>query len=233
MYRKPLSTENLLNYKHAVSPKSYKISTLVGELYRCNNTTSTPEALDKALNVTKNIFLKNQYPLKLINEKISDLKRKKFPPSESKARRNEELKNTENTSYTVSLPFTSFRCSIIASKIKKILRQYTPYFKLNVVFSTINLSSIISPRLKPKKSYYLNNDLIYDYLCPCEATYIGETHQLLHERILQHRRNKDGVLHLHIKICPKYIEKFENQYSVEQTMHQSLSNEIFSKAFVM
>ena len=76
----------------------------------------------------------------------------------------------------------------------------------------------------------MNNDLIYDYLCPCEATYIGETQQLLHERILQHRRNKDGVLHLHIKVCPKYIEKFENQYSVEQTMHQSLSNEIFSKA---
>ena len=61
----------------------------------------------------------------------------------------------------------------------------------------------------------MNNDLIYDYLCPCEATYIGETQQLLHERILQHRRNKDGVLHLHIKVCPKYIEKFENQYSVE------------------
>ena len=63
MYRKPQASENLLNFKNAVSPKSNKISTLVGELYRCNNTTSTPEALDRALNVTKNIFLKNQYPL--------------------------------------------------------------------------------------------------------------------------------------------------------------------------
>ena len=47
-----------------VSPKGYKILTLVGELYRCNNTTTTPEALDRALKDTKNIFLKNQYPLK-------------------------------------------------------------------------------------------------------------------------------------------------------------------------
>ena len=215
MYRKPQSSENLLNFRNGVSPKGYKISTLVGELYRCNNTTSTPEALNKALNDTKNIFLKNQYPLKLINQKISELKIKKFPPSQSKARRDEELKNTQNTNFTVSLPFTSFRCSIIASKIKRILSQYTPYYKLNVVFSTINLTHIISPRLKPEKSYYLNNDLIYDYLCPCEATYIGETQQLLHERILQHRRNKDGVLHLHIKTCPKYIEKFQIKYSVE------------------
>ena len=147
-------------------------------------------------------------------KKFPSSKQKKFAPSESKAKRIEELKKPEFTNFTVSLPFTSFRCSVIASKIKKILSQYTPYFKLNVVFSTVNLSSIISPRLKPKKSYYLNNDLIYDYLCPCEATYIGETQQLLHERILQHRRNKTGVLHLHIKTCTKYIETFENKYSV-------------------
>ena len=76
-------------------------------------------------------------------------------------------------------------------------------------FSTINLTHIISPRLKPEKSYYLNNDQIYDYLCPCEATYIGETQQLLHERIIQHHRNKDGVLHIHIKTCPKYIENLK------------------------
>ena len=119
MYRKPQSSENLLNFKKAVSPKSNKISTLVGELYRCNNTTSTPEALNRALSVTKNIFLKNQYPLKLIDQKISELKIKKFAPSESKTRRIEELKKPEFTNFTVSLPFTSFRCSVIASKINK------------------------------------------------------------------------------------------------------------------
>jgi hypothetical protein len=90
-----------LNYQIEVSPKGYKISTLVGELYRCNNTPSTSEALDRALDVTKNIFLKNQFPLKLINEKISNLENKKFPPSESKARRIEKLKKTENTTQLV------------------------------------------------------------------------------------------------------------------------------------
>ena len=59
MYRKPQASENLLNFRNGISPKSYEISTLVGELYRCNNTTSTPDALDRALTNTKNIFLKN------------------------------------------------------------------------------------------------------------------------------------------------------------------------------
>ena len=101
-----------------------------------------------------------------------------------------------------------------------------------MVFSTINLTHIISPRLKPEKSYYLNNDLIYDYLCPCEATYIGETQQLLHEQILQHRRNKNGVLHLHIKTCPKYIEKFQNEYSVEpDNAPKSIQRKFFESHF--
>ena len=118
MYRKPQASDNLLNFKHAVSPKGQKISTLVGEIYRCNNTTTTPEALDLALKNTKNIFLKNQYPEKLINQKINNLQFKEFPPSQSKARRNEELKNPEIVNHTISLPFTSFRCSTITSKIK-------------------------------------------------------------------------------------------------------------------
>ena len=95
--------------------ESYKISTLVGELYRC----STPEALNKALDVTKNIFLKNQYPLKLINEKISDLKRKKISTFRIESSNKWGTKNTENTSYTVSLPFTSCDVRLLLVKLKK------------------------------------------------------------------------------------------------------------------
>ena len=63
MYRKPQSFENLLNFRNAVSPKSNEISTLEGQFYSCNNTTSTPEALDRALNVTTNILKKINTPL--------------------------------------------------------------------------------------------------------------------------------------------------------------------------
>jgi hypothetical protein len=55
----------------------------------------SPEALDWPLNDTKQIFLKNQYPLKLINEKINNLKTKNFSPSESKAKRSLDSRGTK------------------------------------------------------------------------------------------------------------------------------------------
>jgi len=58
-YRKPESSGVVLNYKSAVVPLSYKRSTLIGELHRANNTTTTPEARKKAIYETREIFLKN------------------------------------------------------------------------------------------------------------------------------------------------------------------------------
>lgn len=62
MYRKPQASETLLNFKNGVAPKSQKISTLIGEIYRCQNTTTTPEALELALNTTKKFLLKISIP---------------------------------------------------------------------------------------------------------------------------------------------------------------------------
>jgi hypothetical protein len=154
--------------------------------------------------------LKNQYPEKPINQKINNLKFKELPSSQSKARRNEKLKNPAIVNHTISIPFTSFKCSIIARKMIKILTQYTKSFKLHIAFSTIKLLSVILPRLKPPKSYYQNSNLTYEYVCdePCEATYIGETQQMLHECILQLRHNKDGTISIIITILNIVTEKF-------------------------
>ena len=57
-FRKLTASDCIVNYKNSISPKSYKISTLVGELYRCNNTTSTTIARDRhrgKINRPKNI----------------------------------------------------------------------------------------------------------------------------------------------------------------------------------
>ena len=212
MFRKPESSDCLINFRTGVSPKNQKISTLTGELYRCHHTTSTPQALDLALNSTKKIFLKNQYPEKLINQKIRDVKIKNFPPSESKARREETLKNPDLVHHTLSIPYSSFRCSVLSTKIKKILQQFTPNFCLNISFSTIKLSSVILPRLKPEKSYYFNSNLTYEYNCPdpCNESYTGETQRLLHERILEHGRK--GPIYEHVEYCEHYDQKCREKF---------------------
>ena len=129
-YRKPESSGVVLNYKSAVAPLSYKRSTLIGELHRANNTTTTPEARKKAIYETREIFLKNGYPLYLIDEKMTELINRNFAPSENKAKRLADSENPDLHFYTMSLPYSSFRCSKIASKIYKILRQYSPNFRV-------------------------------------------------------------------------------------------------------
>ena len=142
MHRKPAASDNIINFKTSVSPTSYKISCLTGEIHRCNHTTTTPEALERALNTTKQIFIKNQFPEKLINQKISEIKSRDFKPSDSKAKRLEELNDTSIEKYTLSIPFTSFRSAVISKKLAKILSQFTPNFKLHTAFSTIGKYNI-------------------------------------------------------------------------------------------
>ena len=215
MHRKPAASENLINFKSSVSPKSYKISSLVGEIHRCNHTTSTPEALERALETTKQIFIKNQFPKKLIDQKIFEVKSRDFRPSDSKARRLEELNDETTEKYTLSLPFTSFRCAVINRKLVEILSLFTPNFKLRTTFSTIKLESITSPRLKPKKPLLLTTHCIYEFECPCQKTYIGETKRILWERIKEHRTDKKSHIYEHYKNCPVYNAKFFEKYEVD------------------
>ena len=49
-YRKASASNCLTINKTAVSPKSYKISTLCGEIHRVNNCTSSKRKLEKAFN---------------------------------------------------------------------------------------------------------------------------------------------------------------------------------------
>ena len=56
MFRNPESSDNVVNFKKSISPKGYKWSNLIGEIHRCNNTTSNNYFRDEALEKTKNIF---------------------------------------------------------------------------------------------------------------------------------------------------------------------------------
>ena len=117
----------------------------------------------------------------------------------------------------MSLPFSSFRCSQIASSIYKILKNVTPFFKLHIVFTTIKLASTIYPRLKPKTEYFHNSCTIYKYDCVdvCPSNYIGESDRLLHARILEHRTRKESHVFQHKSQCSHYKTAFFLQFEVD------------------
>ncbi len=104
----------------------------------------------------------------------------------------------------------------MATNLYKISRQFTPNYKLEIIFSTVELDNVIHPRLKPQKKYFQNCNLCYKYICDCEASYIGETQQLLHTRVKNHRTTESSVLHQHIQTCSTYQQSFFNVLGVDQ-----------------
>ena len=215
-FRKPSATDCLTNFKTGVSPKSYKISSFVGEIYRCHHSTTTVEARERAIEQSKKIFLKNKFPRSLLEQKISEVRNRDFRPSNRKEKRKEDLENPDFEHHTMSITYTSFRCSRVASNIYKILKQFTPNYKLRIVFSTIRLDSVIHPRLKPTKPYYHNSNINYRYICDCGGRYIGETQQLLHTRVKKHRTDKNSHIFKHILTCSQYQQTFYNLYGIDQ-----------------
>jgi len=190
-----------------------------GEIYRCYNCTTFEKGLDEALGNLDRILQKIFFPSKIIKEKINEIKNRNFEPKPNKAKRLEEAKNPNLTHVTISLPYTSFRCSVVASKIHQILKKYTPNFKLRIAFSTLKLSSIILPRLKPQIDTYHNSNLVYKFTCPCSDTYIGETTRLFDTRILEHRRTNIRV-HKHIIQCNAYKTALNITYGLGPTDDQ-------------
>ena len=67
------------------------------------------------------VFLNNQYPKYLIRNKIMEIKNRNFGPNPNKAIREADENNPDLKYFYLSLPYTSFRCSRIATNLKQIL----------------------------------------------------------------------------------------------------------------
>ena len=77
-YIKPSASEVKVNFQDSICPKKYQISTLVTDLHRCFNTCTTELELNKSLNVMGQIYEKNGFPRKLIQEKTRNLIERNF-----------------------------------------------------------------------------------------------------------------------------------------------------------
>ena len=148
-YRKNTNdTTCIMNFKQAVAPLQYKKSCLNGEIYRAYDCTSNRDTLEIALENLEEIFILNQYPKNLIKSKIAEIKNRDFGPNPNKALRLADENNPDLTFFYLSLPFTSYKCSGIATKIRYILEKYTLNYRVKICFKTITLENVILSRLK-------------------------------------------------------------------------------------
>ena len=226
-YKKPSASNVILNFKKSVTPTKYKISTLVGEIYRCNNTTTTEKDLSHALNDLKKIFIKNGYPERMINSKISEVKSRKFSPSPFKILRERDFEEHPERNANISLPFTSERCEKIVKKIIKTIKNVTPLFKVNFCWQNIKMERFFSPKLKLSKPILEQNALVYKFTCDCELVDIGETKRRLKKCIEDHYRsnlnsNQNTAIRQHITTCTNYKEILSQNLGGEPSRKQRL-----------
>ena len=131
-YSKLQNRNKITDFKHEICPKSQKIGTLTAEIFRAYNTTNSPETLNKALEDLKMKFMKNNFPKKLIETKICEIKAKNFQKSVSRTEYEEKFKNLEYTDFrNITLPFTDLRYGKIAYEIRTLIRKICPDFTLN------------------------------------------------------------------------------------------------------
>ena len=126
-YKKPTASEVKGNLKHSVTPMKYKMSTLVGEIYRVVRCTLTDHDREEALKDLTELFIRNAYPKTLVLNKIKEVRKRTFQPSVHRLDQEKEKREHLERNFNLSIPYTSSRCEKIT---KKLLRSIKPSLQL-------------------------------------------------------------------------------------------------------
>ena len=82
-------------------------------------------------------------------------------------------------------------------------------FNLNFSWKSIQLNSVVLPKLNEVTEDFQKNSLVYRFTCNCSVTYIGETKRRLATRMAEHGRPScDTEIYRHIVSCSIYKTKF-------------------------
>ena len=109
------------------------------------------------------------------------------------------------------LTFNHPKCEKIGKRIYNLIRNITPDFRLNIIWKTVRLSQILSPKLKAQIVDFKQSDLVYRFICPCDISYFGETYRRLRKRVQEHQQPKKGTaISKHIITCDVYQAALQN-----------------------
>ena len=211
-YKKPSASKVLTNFK-SETPKKYKISSLMGSIYRVNDTTSNENELENGLKDLKMNFINNGYPINLVNEKVTEIKNRDFKPKERKIDWKKEIRENPDRNFTFNIDFTATRCQKIERKFRKLIKSKTPNFNISFAWKTVKLARYLTPKTKPATDKLQVAGSNYNFICFCEDTYIGESKRPLIERIKEHQRpSYNTAICKHISECPLYLEELKKKY---------------------
>ena len=167
IYRKPTFT-GVYTHFHSFLPSIYKFGLLSTILFRYFSICSSFQLFHLQILEFKEIFLRNGYPLKIIDTCVQKFLNKVFV---TKVIRDTVPKRD----YRIILPYLGPLSDKIQRRIKNIFQKIIPAGKINIVFKTqrrishfLKFKDVIAPDF--------DSHIIYQFKCPCcNAGYIGET----------------------------------------------------------
>ena len=180
----------ILNYFSFV-PDSYKyglIKTLIDRMYRINTTWTS---FDIDLKNLKQVLLKNQYPLTMIDNVIKKYLQNAVNNTNTGSMP-VEMPNIETRYF--KLPFIGMYSKVTQNKIEKLCNRFCKSAKVKLVFTSNNLCQTFS--YKDSYPSILSSKVNYKFVCAsCNASYVGQTHKHLTTRIDEHF-GKDKKSHI-------------------------------------
>ena len=230
-FRKNTASDVIMNFK-SVCPKKYKIATLKGDVFRCHYTCSTEENLNNALNDLAEIYAKNEYPKRLVDNTIREIRNKNFENNGNKTNYQELKANAPNQFYTLCIPFTATRCEKVASKLIRLLKINTPNYHINIAWKLQKIRKVFSHRLKMPVPDLEKIGVTYKFDCLCQESYIGESKRQLQNRIKEHnQKSKQTAISNHIygsvikniQPCSEFTVEISNQFGGQPNPNQKFS----------
>ena len=117
----------------------------------------------------------------------------------------QDILDNPDRNCNLMLTFNHPKCENVGKRIYNLIKSSTPEFRLNIIWKTVRLSQILSPKLKAQIVDHKKSNLVYRFLCPCSISYFGETCRRLRTRVQEHQQPKKGTaVSKHIMTCDMY-----------------------------
>ena len=211
VYRKKTNTNVILHYD-AVAPKAWKTGLAKCFLHRAKVICSNEKTLHKELDTLKDIYFRNGYPMKFMDNVI----KKVFEPKENhtvieksapvnNTNAEEEAKCSKNEFKSIlKIPFIGKISAVFGRRMKQVIKSLGQDIK--IVYQTTKIKD--SFQLKDPVPKHLQAAIVYEFSCrgDPDTKYIGFTNRTLHERVKEHVRGGTAVSD-HIANCKECDQK--------------------------
>ena len=163
-------------------------------MYRVN---STRTSFDIDLKNLKQVLLKNQYPVSMIDNVIKKYLQNAINKTNTGSM-SVEMPNTETRYF--KLPFIGIYSKVAKNKIEKLCKKVCKNVKVKLVFTSDKLRQTFS--YKDSYPSVLISKVVYKFVCAsCNASYVGETHRHLTTRIDEHfGKDKESHIYQHLML---------------------------------